>query len=54
MSTDTKPEQKPNGVVNRVLQFGQLLVLGAILPWGVWVTGQIYGLNAVTGQHTQW
>lgn len=47
-------QPKPNGVVTRVLQFGQLIVLGAVLPWGVWVTGQIYGLAATTAQFDQW
>lgn len=51
---DQKQESKPNGVVSRVLQFGQMLVLAAVLPWGVWVTGQIYGLSAGQAQLEQW
>lgn len=55
MSTRTKEEeQKLNGFLARILQFGQLVVLGCVLPWGVWVTGQIYGLSATVAQHSQW
>lgn len=43
-----------NGTVSRILQFGQLVVLGAVLPWGVWVTGQIYGLQTSVAQQEQW
>lgn len=53
-NTDQKQEGKPNGVISRVLQFGQMLVLAAVLPWGVWVTGQIYGLAAGQAQLEQW
>jgi hypothetical protein len=49
-----KNETKPNGTVTRILQFGQMLVLGAVLPWGVWVTGQIYALNTEHAQFRQW
>lgn len=54
MTTEKREEPKPNGTLGRVLQFGQLLVIGAILPWGVWVTGQIYGLNAFNAECRQW
>lgn len=54
MPQEQKEEVKPNGVVSRILQFGQLVVLGCVLPWGVWVTGQIYGLTASTAQLNQW
>lgn len=49
-----RPDQKPNGTVTRILQFGQLIVLGAVLPWAVWVTGQIYALNSEHAQFRQW
>lgn len=52
--TETRSENRPNGTVSRILQFGQMLVLGAVLPWGVWVTGQIYGLTSTQAQLLQW
>lgn len=47
-------EPPKNGNVDRLLKVGQLVFMGCILPWGVWVTGQIYGLNASQGQLEQW
>lgn len=49
-----RQEPKPNGTISRILQFGQMIVLGAVLPWGVWVTGQIYALNSSAAQFEQW
>lgn len=49
-----EPNKPINGTINRILQFGQLVVLGGVLPWGVWVTGQIYGLQTLAAQHEQW
>lgn len=56
--TDTReqePERKaPNGTITRILQFGQMLTIGCVIPWGVWVTGQIYGLRAFESEIAQW
>lgn len=46
--------QRNNGNFERLIRFGQVAVTVAVLPWGVWVTGQIYGLNSTTAQHDQW
>lgn len=51
---ETEVPVRINGSFDRVIKVGQLVFMGAILPWGVWVTGQIYGLNAGQGQLEQW
>lgn len=49
-----KKDDKASGALWRLVQLGQTIVIGCVLPWGVWVTGQIYGLTATCAQFEQW
>lgn len=48
------PKTDNNGTLKKILPFFQSVFCLAILPWGVWVTGQIYGLHATIAQQEEW
>lgn len=47
-------QPKPNGMIGRIFQFVQAVIIACVLPWAVWVTSQIFAVRSSVNQLEQW